>query len=319
MASSQKKIIIGIILLIVFAGIGVSSYFLYKKYHKKKCQLKCENKTCGDDGCGGNCGTCKDNENCNNGICSACQPNCYNKNCGDDGCGGNCGFCEQNQTCGDNGICGICQPKCENKTCGDDSCGGNCGTCDSKHNCVNNNCVCIPDCKDKKCGDDGCGGSCGSCEGNDTYYKNNCVPSCTTYYHPTCMPDQNMLWYIQTGGSQTNNFTSRKSCLSDDSKCYQYKSQDDCEKDLETKIFQNNQNNKLDTKLPSCSNVLHTPKCQAGDDNKNTWYINTGTMDGNWNQQPDKFCVSDLNGGCRWFKSESDCNQNFSKYILTKM
>jgi hypothetical protein len=51
----------------------------------------CVNKNCGDDGCGGSCGTCSDGVTCNNGVC--CNKNCSGKNCGDDGCGGSCGTC----------------------------------------------------------------------------------------------------------------------------------------------------------------------------------------------------------------------------------
>ena len=47
----------------------------------------CVNKQCGDDGCGGSCGTCGGAESCVNNQC-VCQPNCDGKQCGGDGCGG---------------------------------------------------------------------------------------------------------------------------------------------------------------------------------------------------------------------------------------
>ena len=66
-----------------------------------RCQPNCDNKDCGDDGCGGSCGSCKDNELCKNSKCSTntCQPNCDNKDCGDDDCGGSCGSCKDNELC----------------------------------------------------------------------------------------------------------------------------------------------------------------------------------------------------------------------------
>ena len=57
-------------------------------------------KVCGDDGCGGNCGSCGAEKFCSNGQCaistSICTPKCDGKNCGDDGCGGTCGSCISN-------------------------------------------------------------------------------------------------------------------------------------------------------------------------------------------------------------------------------
>jgi hypothetical protein len=48
---------------------------------------------CGPDGCGGSCGTCRNNETCQNGTC-VCVPQCAPANaCGTDGCGGSCGTC----------------------------------------------------------------------------------------------------------------------------------------------------------------------------------------------------------------------------------
>jgi hypothetical protein len=57
------------------------------------CLPLCEQKSCGDDGCGGSCGSCAENEACAEGQC-LCVPSCAGKTCGDDGCGGSCGECE---------------------------------------------------------------------------------------------------------------------------------------------------------------------------------------------------------------------------------
>jgi hypothetical protein len=99
-------------------------------------------KGCGDDGCGGSCGTCADGEKCGpSNLCivaSACVPSCANGQlCGDNGCGGVCGLCTDFDApvCID-GLCGIpCVPDCVDKTCGDDGCGGVCGTCDAGTSC----------------------------------------------------------------------------------------------------------------------------------------------------------------------------------------
>jgi len=53
----------------------------------------CLGRTCGDDGCGGSCGTCAGGTTCSkDGSCApACTPACSGKACGEsDGCGGVC-------------------------------------------------------------------------------------------------------------------------------------------------------------------------------------------------------------------------------------
>jgi hypothetical protein len=94
------------------------------------CTPECNGRSCGDNGCGGECGTCDVGDSCNaSGQCEAiCQPDCAGKQCGDDGCGGSCGQCEG--ACGSDGQCeGPCVPSCTDKVCGSDGCGGSCGTC----------------------------------------------------------------------------------------------------------------------------------------------------------------------------------------------
>lgn len=70
-----------------------------------------------------------------------CIPNCGSALCGDDGCGGSCGTCT-----GANDVCvaGSCEctPDCDGKTCGDNGCGGNCGECNPQtHECTQQQCV----------------------------------------------------------------------------------------------------------------------------------------------------------------------------------
>lgn len=94
----------------------------------RSCVASCSGKLCGDDGCGGVCGTCSSppattcaNANtlrtftsgasclsgacvysygdtscpngCSAGRCLSCTPSCSGKQCGSDGCGGSCGGC----------------------------------------------------------------------------------------------------------------------------------------------------------------------------------------------------------------------------------
>jgi prepilin-type N-terminal cleavage/methylation domain-containing protein len=101
------------------------------------CSVDCNNKVCGDDQCGGSCGTCDTGQTCSPSGQCACAPNCSGKNCGDDGCGGTCGSCTLPQTCGGSGTSGQCgcTPNCSGKNCGDDGCGGTCGTCVSPQSC----------------------------------------------------------------------------------------------------------------------------------------------------------------------------------------
>jgi hypothetical protein len=92
------------------------------------------------------------------GGAGGCSPSCDGKTCGPDGCGGQCGTCKNTETCAA-GSC-VCNPSCAGKTCGPDGCGGQCGVCSGTDVCKNNSCVCTPDCTGKLCGSDGCGGTC---------------------------------------------------------------------------------------------------------------------------------------------------------------
>ena len=141
------------------------------------CVPNCSGKACGDNGCGGSCGTCASNRTCQSNQC-VCVPNCSGKTCGDNGCGGSCGTCASDRTCQNNQC--VCAPNCSGKACGSDGCGGSCGTCASDRTCQNNQCVCVPNCSDKTCGSDGCGGSCGSCSPPMVCQNGSCVcvPRC---------------------------------------------------------------------------------------------------------------------------------------------
>ena len=72
------------------------------------CEVQCDERSCGDNGCGGLCGVCAEGETCSaEGICEVptpdCVPQCSRKACGDDGCGGVCGNCIDGTSCMDLG------------------------------------------------------------------------------------------------------------------------------------------------------------------------------------------------------------------------
>jgi hypothetical protein len=93
---------------------------------------------------------CPSGQTCQNGQCVAsCTPDCSGKTCGDNGCGGTCGTCASGKTCSA-GVCvADCVPKtCSalvNYTCGSwpDGCGNtiDCGTCESGKSCSAGKCA----------------------------------------------------------------------------------------------------------------------------------------------------------------------------------
>lgn len=115
----------------------------------------------------------------------SCSPDCTDKVCGDDGCGGSCGSCPSGKYC-ESGQCfsGSCTPACVSRVCGDDGCGGSCGDCPFGYFCQYGSCIagCTASCAGKACGDDGCGGSCGTCPGGTACDGSNCRRPC----EPTC-------------------------------------------------------------------------------------------------------------------------------------
>jgi formylglycine-generating enzyme required for sulfatase activity len=51
------------------------------------------------------CQTLPETQYCAAGLCTTCAPNCAGKDCGDDGCGGSCGTCEDGLICEAKGTC----------------------------------------------------------------------------------------------------------------------------------------------------------------------------------------------------------------------
>ncbi len=159
------------------------------------CAPACDGKSCGDDGCGGFCGTCKDPAKpaCDEGKCvDPCSPKpllCKVNACGDNGCGGLCGICAGNQTC-QSGECvddapvedpTSCKGHCSGIAPAGCSCTAKCtanGTCCKDYEAL---CTCTPDCEGKSCGPDGCGGTCGKCVGDKPYCgaDQQCTATCT--------------------------------------------------------------------------------------------------------------------------------------------
>ena len=66
-----------------------------------KCVPNCNEKECGDDGCGGSCGTCADKLSCENGKCV------FKDTCGNGVCGEleNCGNCPKDCQCPEGRVC----------------------------------------------------------------------------------------------------------------------------------------------------------------------------------------------------------------------
>jgi len=163
------------------------------------CHPLCVGQECGDDGCGGSCGTCPEGSTCDfAGAC--CAPSCLlpggeTRQCGGDGCGGSCGTCGLGEVCSGDGSCeSPCANACDGRECGPDGCGGLCGTCDPGLTCTDAGaCVdhCTAACQGKACGGDGCGGSCGACPAGkfcnaDGTCGTTCAPDCLG---KACGPD----------------------------------------------------------------------------------------------------------------------------------
>lgn len=145
------------------------------------CVPNCNSAMCGDNGCGGDCGSCPEDDVCENRQCSVCVPDCSSVECGPDPeCKQYCGGCKEGYNCS-SGKCidASCEvttdcafePYCFN---GVVACKDNCGNGTVLDECKNGTCVdgeciggCTPDCSGNECGPDGCGGSCGSCGSNE--------------------------------------------------------------------------------------------------------------------------------------------------------
>ena len=146
------------------------------------CTPSCTGKSCGDDGCGGSCGTCGGCYVCSAaGQCAAEPPECGAQECGHDACGNLCGSCGACSECSAQGACVATASECNGKQCGVDACGNSCGECDGCSTCsAEGGCVAKPPaCDGAECGFDTCGRFCGSCAFDEACVAGQCVAVCT--------------------------------------------------------------------------------------------------------------------------------------------
>jgi hypothetical protein len=173
------------------------------------CVKACSGKECGDDGCGGSCGTCAAGKTCtpagkcvSGGTCGADPNQTCNGHCGGSGystglpCA--CDYkCETNNDCCKDyaDCCGGCMPNCIGKQCGSNGCSGLCGTCNAGYTC-NDAGLCVkgatgcgasyPDCKACVCkADDYC------CSAWDSQCTQECtsVAECVGVCGGSCSPN----------------------------------------------------------------------------------------------------------------------------------
>lgn len=116
-----------------------------------------------------------------------CVPSCAGVECGDNGCGGSCGSCPAAAPVCESGKCSVdCAKHCEKRECGiEATCWRSCGTCPEAApychstilDCSSNFTECASCRADKctpilcdaanECGPDGCGGVCGTCSAGE--------------------------------------------------------------------------------------------------------------------------------------------------------
>jgi hypothetical protein len=165
------------------------------------CTPNCAGRQCGDDGCGGSCGTCPTGQSCNaSGQCVAGTAGAQGDLCTSDpeicqsgldcvGFGAEYGaYCTSQCSCSAGTGCPTGSPQSEcmwqdqaGTTCwcgyecpsqSASACPGggvgwtclNVGQAEPFYACIPTAGACVPNCTGRVCGDDGCGGSCGTCQ-----------------------------------------------------------------------------------------------------------------------------------------------------------
>lgn len=111
-----------------------------------------------------------------------CIPYCPDwAECGDDGCGGSCGTCWWDKSCREMKCVDDVPPGCDGRECGYSLDGDYCGDCGDGLECLDGSCgfVDYPNCDGRECGDDGIGGLCGQCDqGMVCNFAGMCQPDC---------------------------------------------------------------------------------------------------------------------------------------------
>ncbi|MFC1611430.1 PKD domain-containing protein, partial [Myxococcota bacterium] len=136
------------------------------------CTPDCAGKECGDDGCGGSCGSCVDPFLCQSGTCECpegledCSGTCVDLQTNNDHCGECDNGCETDAVC----ILGVCSP-----TCGDTICDGadNCENCPSDCPTAGDEVCCSGVLHSGECCDDQ------DCSAPDTCIGWSCLPPST--------------------------------------------------------------------------------------------------------------------------------------------
>ncbi len=185
------------------------------------CTPACSGRSCGDDGCGGSCGTCSGaGQTCveATGACVVCTPDCSGLECGVDPiCGTSCGTCLTGAVCNAEGQCDDpCTPDCGTFQCGPDPVCSTlgCGTCGTGSDCDQGQCIasCVPDCQGRVCGPDPVCGQldCGTCAaGSLCDASGKCGPACGNSCDPfsvMLIPDTQYYTSKQAAGEKNSLF-----------------------------------------------------------------------------------------------------------------
>lgn len=179
-------------------SLSGQSQFVTAIFNAAACVPYCGSKKCGDNGCGGSCGTCSTGYQCNGSQCVyQCQPNCAGRKCGSDGCGGSCGTCAWNQQCSSTGQCqsscaqngtagAVCCPGQGLTLCSDGVCRSSCPTSCTANGQKGSGDCCLPA---KRCSDGYCRNSCPpppTCTGNEQRVAVRCCDGLTQCLDGVC-------------------------------------------------------------------------------------------------------------------------------------
>lgn len=157
--------------IVLFALLFGSAVACGPDRRGETCEPSCQRRICGDDGCGGTCGTCSTGS-CEAGLCvGGCTPTtcaASGKNCGaiPDGCNGTleCGTCEEG-ACGGGGtpnVCGSgsCTPESDEAFCA--RLQKNCDEVTAVDNCGVSRTAACGTCATGTCGGGGTANVCGA-------------------------------------------------------------------------------------------------------------------------------------------------------------